>query len=220
MTDPILASTKLTALEEDLHRLKASAAQSRATYWQLTQMLTPQLNNETVRRVADVNKDKIERNGVISTGISEQNEAKRKADELQRTLNNEPLADAASIQEKLGRERRQYAAYEDAIEFRTREIDAEKTVLAIEYSKKIKPKHDDIMKRLGKPMLEFHSVFTEADDLRRHLIDNGVGLRGLCLNLPEFLSTPNNPYSDLADWFRAMKREGFINSVPKELRLP
>src|ERR1700737_4270437 len=114
---PILNSPKLTAIEEDLHRLKAGSAQLRATHWQLTQMLSPQFHAETERRVADVNKDKIERDGVTSTGIiSEQNEAKRKADELVRTLKGEPDADGASIQEKLGSDERQVAVQETAID--------------------------------------------------------------------------------------------------------
>ena len=167
-SDNPLQSAKLTALNEDLHRLKASAVQSRATAWQLTQMLNPQAHAETVRRVENENKDKATRHGVISTGIiSEQNEAARRADELQRTLAGESLADAASIQEKLGREQRQWGAYEGAVEFRLREIEAEKNVLRIEYAKTQKPKYHALMARFCRPLLELHAVALELYTLEK-----------------------------------------------------
>ena len=189
MTD-LLTSPKLTALKEDLQRLKAGAAQSRATVWQLTQRLNPQSHDATVRRVENYNdrKDKGAEAGVLITGAdSERAEAARKAEALKRTLEGKPLADSDGAREQLEKAHREWAAFEDAAEFRTREIQVERNALAVEYTKKIRPKHDELMEKLGKPALELHSALLEIYELRRHLIDNGVGLRGLCLNLPEFV---------------------------------
>jgi hypothetical protein len=212
MTNPILTSKKLTSLLEDKDKLKASAAQSRATVWRMTKMLSPQIYDATVSEVIEEDSPKFARiglkrgrseKGVESTGTDEQDEAARKAEELRRTLAGEPLAESIDIKAQLEREHRQWAAYESAIEHLNREIEKEKTALAIAYSKTKEKLHRDIMTRLGKTMLEAHQVLLEAAELKRHLIDNGVALRGLCLNLPEsFLSTPNNPYSELAEWLR------------------
>jgi hypothetical protein len=227
--DPILTSPKKTSMLEGREKQKAGAAKSRAEVWRLQKILSPQIHDATVSEVIEDDSPQHARiglkrgrneNGVVSTGTDEQDEAARRADELERTLRGEPLADAASVEEKLGRAHRQWAAHESAIEHLNREIEKEDTALAIAYSKTKEKLHKDIMTRLGKTMLEAHQVLLEAYDLKRHLIDNSIGLRGLCLNLPEsFLSTPNNAYSELADWFRAMKRDGFINSVPNEMKI-
>jgi hypothetical protein len=59
----------------------------------------------------------------------------------------------------------------------------------------------------------------ELYTLERHLINSGVGLRGLSLTLPDFFPNPIDKTSDLADFVREAKREGFINSIPKEFNL-
>jgi hypothetical protein len=155
----------------------------------------------------------------LSTGSDDKTEAARQDDILKRTLAGESLTDSVAVEEQIEKAQRQWSAYEHAIEHLNREIEREKTVLGIAYSKTKKQLHDQLMVKLGKPALELHSALLEVYELRSHLIDNGIGLRGLCLTLPEFLSTPNNPYSDLADWFRAMKKEGFISATPKELTI-
>ncbi len=219
-SDHPLKSATLTALEEDRDKLKAKSKQSQAAVLRLSKILSPQSLDVTVTRVDDLRKEAATAKAVAATGvISEQEEAARKADELQRTLNGESLADAASTREKFEREQRQWAAYESAIEFRTREIERAKTALAIEYCKTLKPTYDALMKRFCRPMLEAHAILLELHELKQHLIDTQAGLRGICLNLPDFLSAPNNQYSELADWFRAMKREGYINAIPKEFKL-
>ena len=216
---PILHSDKLASLLQDLEKLKSKAENCRANVWRMTQVLSPHVNDVTVSTVINEKDEAAQKKAVVPIGIDAQDEAARKEDALKRTLAGEPLAESIGIQEKLAKEHRQWAAYEDAIEFLTRAIESERTTLAIQYSKQCKPKHDELMKRLCIPLLEAHAVYSELYALKRHLIDSGVGLRGLCLTMPDFLSTPNNQYSELADFFRAAKREGHLKEVPKELRI-
>jgi hypothetical protein len=227
--DPLPKSEKLTALLSDLDKLKAKAKQSQTEVWRLTKRLSPQLLDSTVIRTTDADapaaafigiKTPLDKPGVVSTGTEDKNEAARNNDILQRTLAGESLAGSTDIKAQLELEHRQWSAYEQAIEFLEREIEREKAILADEYSKKLKPKHDDLMRQLCKPMLEMHAAWASVYDLKRHLIDTGVNLRGLCLTLPEsFLSTPSNKYSELAEFLRAAKREGYIKEIPSELEL-
>jgi hypothetical protein len=211
-----------------LKKQKAKAKNSGAEVWRLNKLRSPQLHDATVIRVTDADaptkafigiKKTRDRPGVVSTGTDDKTEAARVDDILKRTLADEPLADSVAVEEQIEKEQRQWSAYEQAIEFLTREIDKEKAVLAIQYSKQLKPQHDELMRKLCKPLLEFHAAYCELYALKRHLIDNEVGLRGLCLTLPDFLSEPSNKYSEMADFFRALKRENYIKEVPKELRL-
>jgi len=215
-SNPILNSPKLTALLEDRDKLKAKAEHCRASVWRMTQIVSPQFHDATVRTVINEKDEAAQKKAVVPTGIDEQDEAARREDALKRTLAGEPLADSTGIKEQLEREHLQWHAYENAIEFLTREIERERTVLSIQYCKELKPKHDDLLRRVCKPMLELHTAWSELNDLKRHLIDNSIGLHGLCLTMPDFLSTPNNPHSEMADFFRAVKREKYINSIPKE----
>jgi hypothetical protein len=226
--DPIPTSEKLTDLLLKKQNLKPRAEQSRATVWHLTKIVAPQINDATVSIVLDDDSPMAARIGlkrssdpkkVVSTGIDEQDEAARKKEALERTIRGEPLADSISIKEKLENEHRQWAAIEEAIEFCDREIKKEKTVLAIQYSKQLKETHNDLVKKVCKPMLELHAAWTELNNLKRHLIDNEIGLHGLCLTMPDFLSTPNNPHSEMADFLRAAKREGYIKEIPVEYRV-
>jgi hypothetical protein len=220
----ILKSEKLTALLQDRDKLKARAEQSRAEVWRLTKVQSPQIHDATVTRFTDpaplqkayIGIKKPLGQGVVSTGLDEQEEAARKEDILKRTLAGEPLAESTDIKAQLEREHRQGAAIEHAIEFVTREIEREKAVLAIQYCKELKPKYDDLLRRVCKPMLELHTAWSELYALKMHLVDSEVGLRGICLTMPDFLSTPNNQYSEMADFFRAVKREGYISKIPAE----
>ena len=217
MTD-ITSSPEIITDKENLRRLMASSAQRQAVVFDLTSRINPQFHVETVRRVDNAT-DTSKHAGVVTTGaISELDEATRKADAIQRAIAGESPTDHSSIEEQIARETRSWKAEEDACEFLRRQIEAKETVVAIAYSKTKMPLHNSQMARLGKVMLEAHSILCEAYDLQRHLIDNRVGLRGLYLNLPSFLSAPNDKYSDFADWFRAMKREGHISAIPKEMR--
>jgi hypothetical protein len=226
--DPLPKSDKLTALLEDRGKLKVKAKQSQAEVWRLTKLLSPQIHDETVTRTTDADeptaafigiKTARDKPGVMYTGTGEQNEAARKDDILKRTLAGEQLADTTDIKAQLEKEHRQWTAYESAIEYLNREIDKEESILSSEYCKRLKPKEKELMTRICEPLLELHAAYSEAYRLKRHLIDSGIGLHGLCLTLPEFLSTPNNPHSEFGDFLRVAKREGYIKEVPSELRL-
>jgi hypothetical protein len=225
--DPLPKSEKLTALKENLRKFKTKAAQSRAEVWRLTKVQSPQIHDATVTRFTDpaplqkayIGIKKPLGQGVVSTGISEQEIAASNEDILKRTLAGESFTDSTSTKEKLENEHRQWAAYESAIEHLNREIERERTVLAIQYSKQLKATHDDLVKKVCEPMLELHAAWTELNNLKRHLIDSEIGLHGLCLTMPDFLSTPNNPHSEMADFLRAAKRERYIKEIPVEYRI-
>lgn len=220
----ILSSPKLTTLTQDLNRLKALASQSREKVWKLTKTLHPTNLDSTVsnvtyakpRNYAWIGFEDVPRS-VVSVD-SEQNETTRN-EELKLTLAGNTIAPTVSVTEQLETEQRQWQAYEHAIEFRTREVDAERTALAKSYTKQCKPKHDQMMQRLTKSMVEMHSAYIELHDMNRSLVDSGIGLHGLCADLPEFLSSPRDKYSEMAEFLREAKREGYIKEVPAELRL-
>jgi hypothetical protein len=228
-SDPIFKSEKLTAQFEKRDKLKANSAQCLAEKWRLTKLSSPQVHDVTVIRVVDDGppsktahigfKNSPRKPGVISTGVNEQNEAALKEGILKLTLAGETLPETTSVKEQLEKLDRQYAAYEDAIEFVNSEIETEKTAIAIQYSKQQKTKHDEIMRRLFKTLVDVHEVHSEWYSLKRHLIDTGVKLRGLCLTSPEeFLDTPLNKWSKVGDFFREGQRQGYIKEIPVEYR--
>jgi hypothetical protein len=226
--DPILTSDKLTADTQNKKRLLASAAQSRSEIWRFTKILYPeQTYDETSITTWDAGTATVARIGLLKTtqkkvvaSTDDQDDAARKREAIKRTLAGEPIETPTTIREQFESEQRKLSATLDAIEFLTREIERETTALAIEYSNtKMKPKHDALMKSFCQKQAEAHAVWSEIYELKRHSIDNGVGLRGLFLTTPDFLGAPNNPHSEMAEFFRAAKNGGFISSVAKELRL-
>lgn len=228
MTPYIPQSDKLTELYQRLAAHKAKSKDAAANIQRLNKSLFPQWIDATVVRVTDVDaptaafvgiKPQRDQSSVVSTGMKEQDEAARKADILSRTLRNEPLTGSPTVAEQLEKEQRERAAQEIAIEFLNREIENEKTILAVEYAKTLKPKHDQQMIQLCKALLEVHTAWTEVYSLKRHLIDGEVGLRGLCLTLPEFLGPPADSYGPMAAFLVSAKRQGFIREVPPALQI-
>jgi hypothetical protein len=224
---PILTSPRLTSLIEARDKQKANSARSRAEVWRLTKMTSPQLLDSTVTRTVDADaptaafigiKTPRDKPGVLSTGTEDKNEAARKDDILKRTLAGESLAGSTDVKAQLELEHRQWAAYEAAYEHLTREIDREKTVLAKEYCKRLRPKENELMVRICKQMLELRAAYSEAYDMKRHLIDNEIYCHGIFLDLPEFLSTPNDKHSEMSTFLRAAHCKGYIKEV-SELRL-
>jgi hypothetical protein len=230
VTPIILTSPKLTELEQKLEILKPKAKASQAEVQRLSKLQYPTAwLDSTVVRVTDIEaptaaflgfKPRGGQASVVSTGSKEQDDMASKQDILNRTIAGESFADMPGIKEQLEKAQRQWAAFEDAIGHLTREIEREKDVLAAQYAKSLKPKHDDLMAKLCKSMLDVHAAWSDVYSLKRELIDSGIGLRGLCLNLPEsFLSTPANSYSELASFFATAKRDGHIREVPQSLRM-
>ncbi len=220
MTEPILKSDKLTSLNAKKAELRASAKLWNTERHRLAKILSPQYLDVTVTRIDDVQKEAANRKGAIPTGvIDETAEAARKAEELRRTLAGEPLANPSSIEEQLRVANKQLTAVEDALEYVNGEIKREKTALAIAYSKQRKVDHDRLMVKLCSSLLETHKAWGDVYALKRHLIDNEIGLIGLCLTMPDFLGAPVDPYSDCADFLRLAKKDGFISKVPADLEL-
>jgi hypothetical protein len=83
-----------------------------------------------------------------------------------------------------------------------------------------KPEFDKLMKRMCSSLIEANAVHTEMYAMKRSLVDNSIGLLGgvYDLDAESFLGTPNNRYSDFAQFFREAKRSGYISSVPRDLR--
>lgn len=230
--DPILlTSEQLTSVSQNMARLKASAAQSRAEIWRCAKILFPDRTyDETSSTVWDGDVAKFARIGLVhgrqqgqqekgAVRTDSNDETARRKEAIERTLAGESIVTPTSLREQYESEQSKLSATLDAIEFLAGEIEREKTALAIQYSKEMKPKHSALMDTVCKKILETHAAWRELYDLKRHLIDSGVGLRGLCLNLPDFLGTPVDPYSDMADFLRAAKNEGFISKLPAELVL-
>src|SRR5229473_3685760 len=217
MTEPILKSDKLTSLNAKKAELRASAKLWNTERHRLAKILSPQYLDETVTRIDDVQKEAATKKGAVTGVIDETAEAARKAEELRRTLAGEPLANPISIEEQLRVANKQLTAVEDALEYVNGEIKREKTALAIAYSKQRKVDHDRLMVKLCSSLLETHKAWGDVYALKRHLIDNEIGLIGLCLTMPDFLGAPVDPYSDMADFFRAAKKDGFISKVPADL---
>jgi hypothetical protein len=225
--DPILTSVKLTTDTANKTRLLASAAQSRAEIWRLTTLLAPaSCYDETSTTTWDADVATVARIGLLKTTSTRKavsndgkDESAKKKEAIERTLAGETIETPTSIQQLRDSEETKLTATLDAIEFLTAEIAREKTALAIEYSKKMKPKHDAIMGRVCKTILEARTAYAELYDLKRHLIDNEIGLRGLCLTTPDFLGAPNDAYSDMATFLQAAKVDGFISAVPVGMRL-
>jgi hypothetical protein len=216
---PVLNSEKLTGFLAKKAELRARAKHWNDERHRLARILSPQYLDVTVTRVDDVLKDAATKKGAVTGVIDEQDEAARKAEDLRRTLDGQPLANPASIEEQLRVANKQLTAMEDALDYLDGEIRSEKTALAIAYSKTIKPKHDDVMRRFCESLLKTHAVCSELYGIKRHLIHNEIGLRGLCLNMPDFLGAPDDPYSEMASFLTAAKKEGFISKVPAELEL-
>ena len=106
---PIPMTEKLTALLNENAGISKRIEHERAASERLTQILNPQYQNETVRRVSDVNDDDSRKSGVVTTGVDLQ-EALNSEDELKRVRAGEPLARSANTQSELDAIHRQWAA--------------------------------------------------------------------------------------------------------------
>jgi hypothetical protein len=220
MTEQILKSDKLAALQLQKTQLRPRIKRWNDERIRLARILSPQYLDITVSRVDDVAKETASKAGATAATGEDATETARRAEALQRTLAGQQVANGESVEIQLRNANLQLQALEDAMEFLDKEIRVEKKLLAIAYSKTMKPKHDDRMRRLCASLLNTHAIWTELFSLKRNLIEAEVGLIGLCLIEPSFLGVPVDPYSDCADFFRAAKKDGFVDAVPKALVLP
>jgi hypothetical protein len=73
------------------------------------------------------------------------------------------------------------------------------------------------MTRLFDALLAAHSAWRDIYNLKRHLIDNEIGLRDICQLLPtDFMGAPTDKHSKMADFFRDGKRMGWASKLPVE----
>jgi hypothetical protein len=114
----------------------------------------------------------------------------------------------------------EWRAIDDAKEALNKTINRAKREAAVKVVARLKPEHDAMMKRLCASLVEVHSAHVELSSLRQELCDKEIGLfNGVCELLPDFIDSPTNGYSALSDFFRAVVKAGYLNSVPAQLRL-
>jgi hypothetical protein len=219
-----LTSAALTALESKLplheSRFKSACQEIR----RITKLKHADfLDHTSVSSMMDVSKSTIaappENLAGRTTGDTAQAEAKRQQDDLDRTLKGEPLVERTDTNARLDELNRQAQAEERAVDFLKKQIAAERGKLSVEHCKALKPKEAEMMKRLYKSLADVHAVHSEINDARQNLIDSGIGLRGVFLDMPDFLDNPRSKHSELAEYFRRGKEAGFVNAVPKGFQL-
>jgi hypothetical protein len=222
MTD-VLKSEAKKSLQAKLATQKARAATSDAEIWRLTTLIRDDVYATTA--VHRMQPTKVATVGIVigdaptsnrTTTSEDAAEAKRRNDNLERTLKGESIVVQPDLKAQLDNEHKQRRAIEDAIEFLERQIAAENHKLAVNYCATLKTKEAEQMKRLFKALADVHAIHSEINDARQTLIDDEIGLHGVYHTMPDFLSNPRNRFSDLGDFFREGKRLGYIASVPKE----
>ena len=227
--DPALTSDEKTADTQNKTRLLASAAQSRAEIWRLNKILYPERTyDETSITTWDPGKTTVARIGLLKSTLTKaemtapaasQDEAARKKDAIERTLAGKPIETATTNRDQLASEETKLWATLDALEFLTAKIERENQRLSFQYAQKTKPKHDALTKNVCHKALELHTALRELQGLKRHFIDNQISFNGLFGTVPDFLGPSNSPFSDMAEFLRSAKNDGFISAVPKELRI-
>ncbi|MCK1640461.1 hypothetical protein IVA95_23465 [Bradyrhizobium sp. 157] len=112
----------------------------------------------------------------------------------------------------------QWRSIEDAKEVLVRRVVELKRKAGREICQTFRPKHDEIMKRLSESLLKTHAAYVEFERLKRDLLTNECGLYGVFDIEPDFLESPTDRTSSLAQYFREAKAAGYIKAVPAEFR--
>jgi hypothetical protein len=218
----ILTSPTLTEFETKCDHHKSQSKSVCDEFRRVTKLQREDfLDHTSVTRMMDVSKRTIseppENLAGRTTGTTVEADAKRRQDDLERTLRGEPLAERTDTKARLDELNRRAQAEESAINFLEKQIAAEKYKLAVEHCRALKPKEAKIMAALYKALADVHSAHCDLNDMRQTLIDDGIGLRGICLNMPDFLDNPRNKNSNLAEYFHEGHKNGFINAnvIPK-----
>jgi hypothetical protein len=223
MSFKIPTSEKLESSEKDLANYKVLASTAKADLFRQTTLVREDSYSTTV-----INREEPATHATFGMRdapsvnrpiVSDVDEAKRREDDRERILRGEPLAPVqADAKSQIDQTHRRCRAIDDAIESTVRDINREKAVVAAEYCRTLKPEHDSKLKRLFAALLEVHAAHSDLSALRQHLVDNDLGFRGICLLMPDsFLGHPLDKYSDMAEFLRAGKREGFIAKLPAVL---
>lgn len=138
---------------------------------------------------------------------------------VQALMNGQMPSPATNLDAMIDNERANYDAIETAIHIRSGVNAKLATEAAKSICDQVKPAHDVAMKEFCSGMLAAHKALAKLHQLKWTLINSGVGLHGLFkVDVPDDLEGPLDRSSSLGDFFRAAKAEGFISTVPVELR--
>ena len=144
--------------------------------------------------------------------------AEEKEARISAVINGEAPVAPTNVDGRIAEINVQWRGIEDARELLLRRITDLKRNAARQICQSLRPKHDDIMKRLSRSLIETHAAYTEFETFKRTLLNNECGLYGVCDVEPEFLELPTDRTSSLAQFFREAKQAGYIRAVPAELR--
>jgi hypothetical protein len=122
------------------------------------------------------------------------------------------------IDAELKRGMAEWKALEDAKEIQRRRIDQVKKEAEKELCQSLRPAHDKIMTRLAKSLAETHAAYVELFRMKSEFYNNGIRYGGLFNIEPDFLDSPTDRSSYLAEFFRDATKAKFLPSVPVELR--
>jgi hypothetical protein len=140
------------------------------------------------------------------------------ATNIARVMNHEDIPLEAGVDGLLNNIAAQTSALDDAIHLTEAKIRLEKVAASRHVCERLLPEHDKAMKRLCAGLLEAHTAYAELWQIERALKNKGIGLYGICSNLPAFFDSPNDKASDLASFFRQAVADRHLSAVPKELR--
>jgi hypothetical protein len=224
MNYTIPSSEKLKSLEKKRAELKATAAISSAEILRLTNLGRPGSIGETVvNRTRPATHATIETWSDPSTNRSSDLSAQESARNADRDaiLSGQPLAERTDVKMLLAQQNRRRGALEDGLESIERDIRIEKTRLAIEYSKELRPEYDKEIGIVFKALVDLYPTLLRLNGLKQHLVDNGIGFReGVFAINPEALfDNALNKYSPLATFLNEGVRLQYIKQLPKEFVL-
>jgi hypothetical protein len=143
-----------------------------------------------------------------------------RAAQIEHTLAGGSVSAASDLTSQLGLAMLQWRAIDDAKDALSKKIHKAKRHAAAKVVAGLKASHDAMMKRACAAGVDFHSAHVELSALREELCAKEIGLfSGVCELLPDFLESPTNGYSAMADFFRAAVKAGYLDTIPKELRI-
>jgi hypothetical protein len=143
-----------------------------------------------------------------------------KAAQIEHTLAGGSVSAASDLTAQLGMAMLQWRAIDDAKNALSKKLHTARRDAAVSIVAGLKVSHDAVMKRLCASLLEVHSAHAELSTLRQELCDKEIGLfNGVAELLPDFLESPTNGYSAMADFLRNSVKAGFVRTVPKEYAL-
>lgn len=139
---------------------------------------------------------------------------------VERVLAGAELSADDDINTQLRREQAQYSALTDAIHLTDKTIRVETQKASKKVCADLQPEHDRLIKALCKQLADVHATHHELWSMKRNLINNWIGLNGLCANMPEFLGVPTDRSGPMASFFRQVVADKLISasSMPREFR--